>query len=242
MRTGDIAVDDISIAAVDRIDVDYAPAPWAFADARRTEIDAYFAVLKRKQPTLWNGRVLMLREFSIADGVFRGAGFETDYASFVSWQDWNFPDRGVYDCFAMGCIQSSDGAVMLGVMAPHTFNAGQIYFPCGTPDPNDIAGNRVDFEGSVRREVAEETGLDTAEFAAEPGWHTLRGGNMIAHVKRLFAQQPAVELRARILDHLASESVPELADIRIVRGPSDLDPMMPTFVTAFLHHIWSRAP
>jgi 8-oxo-dGTP pyrophosphatase MutT (NUDIX family) len=242
MRSGDIAVDDISIAAVARIDVGYAPCPWAFADARRIEIDAYFAALKRKQPTLWNGRVLMLRDFKIVDGVFRGAGFETDYASFVSWQDWNFPDRGVYDCFAMGCIQSSDGAVMLGVMAPHTFNAGQIYFPCGTPDPNDIAGDRIDFEGSVQREVAEETGLDTAEFAAEPGWHTLHGGNMIAHVKLLRAPQTAVELRGRILDHLAGERLPELVDVRVVRGPSDVDSMMPSFVTAFLQHHWSRSP
>ena len=31
-------------------------------------------------------------------------------------------------------------------------------------------------------------------------------------------------LRARILEHLAREREPELADIRIVRGPADLDP------------------
>ena len=29
---------------------------------------------------------------------------------------------------------------------------------------------------------------------------------------------------------------PELADIRIVHGPADFDPMMPPFVTAFLSH------
>jgi 8-oxo-dGTP pyrophosphatase MutT (NUDIX family) len=242
MKSGAISIGDIAIVPVERLDVAYAPQPWAFADERKGEIAAHFAALRRKQPALWNGRVLMLRDFTIADGVFRGACFEVDYASFLSWQDWNFPDQSVRDCFAMGCICSSDGAFLLGVMASHTFNAGQIYFPCGTPDRSDIAADRVDLEGSIRREVAEETGLDVGEFAAEPGWHTMLGGSLVAHMKLLRARQSAAELRARILDHLAAESVPELADIRIVRGPADFDPMMPPFVTTFLRHVWSRAP
>jgi len=45
-------------------------------------------------------------------------------------------------------------------------------------------------------------------------------------------------LRARILRYLASEAQPELADIRIVRGPADLVPQMPDYVTAFLAHQW----
>lgn len=241
MKSGAVSVGDVAIVPVERLDVAYSPQPWAFAEERKSEIAAHFAALRRKQPALWNGRVLMLRDFTIADGVFRGSCFEVDYASFLLWQDWNFPDRSVRDCFAMGCIRSSDGAFLLGVMASHTFNAGQIYFPCGTPDRSDIAGDRVDLEGSIRREVAEETGLDIGEFAAEPGWHTVLSGNLVAHLKLLRAQQSAAELRARILHHLASESVPELADIRLVRGPADFDPMMPPFVTAFLRHVWSRA-
>src|SRR5262249_53081179 len=154
------------------------------------------------------------------DGIFRGACFDADYASFISWQCWDFPDPGVYDCFAMGAIQSSDGAFLLGVMGAHTFNAGQIYFPCGTPDRNDLVADRLDFEGSVRRELAEETGLDVAEFAAAPGWHTVLGGNAIAQMRLLRARQTATELRGRILDHLACEREPELADIRIVRSTS----------------------
>jgi 8-oxo-dGTP pyrophosphatase MutT (NUDIX family) len=125
-------------------------------------------------------------------------------------------------------------------MGAHTFNAGQIYFPCGTPDPNDIAGDRVDFDYSIRREVAEETGLDVGEFTAAPGWLTVVGGPLVALMKVLRARETAVELRARVLDHFASEEEPELADIRIVRGEADFDPMMPTFVTQFLRHIWSE--
>jgi hypothetical protein len=50
--------------------------------------------------------------------------------------------------------------------------------------------------------------------------------------------EPAEALRARILRHLAGEAQPELCDIRIVRGPGDLDPQMPDFVEAFLAHAW----
>src|SRR5262245_9844937 len=186
----------------ERLQVGYEPQRWPCADEPRREIAAYGAELRRANPALWNGRVLMLRDFAIADSLFRGACFEADYASFLCWQHWDFPDPSVRDCFAMGCIQSSDGAFLLGVMGAHTFNAGQIYFPCGTPDLNDIAENQVDFDYSIRREVAEETGLDVGEFAADPGWRTVLGGNVVAHMKLLYARQSATELRERMLAHL----------------------------------------
>jgi hypothetical protein len=40
--------------------------------------------------------------------------------------------------------------------------------------------------------------------------------------------------------HIAGDQHPELADIRIVRGPADFDPMMPPFVTAFLSHAFGE--
>ena len=59
-------------------------------------------------------------------------------------------------------------------------------------------------------------------------------------MKPLHAPEAAERLRERILAHLAREPEPELADIRIVRGPADLDAMMPPFVIAFLNEMWSR--
>jgi hypothetical protein len=48
----------------------------------------------------------------------------------------------------------------------------------------------------------------------------------------------ADELRARILAHMAGEAHPELADVRIVRGPADLDDMMPEFIKDYLLEMW----
>jgi 8-oxo-dGTP pyrophosphatase MutT (NUDIX family) len=242
MRTGNLSADAFSVLPIEHLDVGFVPRPWRFADERRGEIDAYFAEMQRRNPALWNGRVLLLGDFAIHDGVFRGGCFDVDYASFMSWQDWDFPDKSVRDCFAMGTILSSDGAFLLGEMGAHTFHAGQVYFPCGTPDLNDVAVDRVDFEGSIARELKEETGLDIGEFAAEAGWYTVLGGAVVALMKVLRARETAAALRVRILDHLAREDVPELADIRIVRGEGDLDPAMPLFVTSYLRHIWSRGP
>jgi hypothetical protein len=56
-------------------------------------------------------------------------------------------------------------------------------------------------------------------------------------MKVLQAHEPAELLRRRILDHLAREEAPELADARIVRSRRDIDPMMPRFVTDFLDYI-----
>jgi 8-oxo-dGTP pyrophosphatase MutT (NUDIX family) len=119
-------------------------------------------------------------------------------------------------------------------MGPHTFNAGRIYFPCGTPDPDDVVDSKVDLDLSVRRELKEETGLDIAGFQAEPGWTMVVDGPLIALITVLRSTEKATALRARILEHLAREKRPELADIRIVRGLGDIERAMPDFVRAFL--------
>jgi 8-oxo-dGTP pyrophosphatase MutT (NUDIX family) len=223
-----------SVYRVDRLELRFIPKPWAFAIERRGEIDDYFARLQREKPGIWNGRVLLMHSQVLTEGVFRGAYLETDYASFAAWCHWGRPAAAVHDCFGAAAIVTADGAFLLGVMGAHTFNAGQIYFPCGTPDPDDIVEGRVDLETSVRRELKEEAGLDIDEFSAEPGWTTVVDGALIMQVKVLRAREDADTLRARILDQLAREKQPELADIRIVRGPADFDPAMPRFVTAFL--------
>ena len=235
-----LAITDISIVRVERLETRFAPRPWPFADARRAEIDHHFAALQRERPALWNGRVLLLHDHAIEGTVFRGAFLETDFASFIAWRDWDFPDQTIKNCFSLGALRGADGRYLLGVMGSHTINAGKIYFPAGTPDPDDIVGEDVDLAGSIWRELAEETGLARADLVAEDGWYCVLAGARIALVKILQAREPAEFLRRRIRAHLARERAPELADIRIVRGPADFDPMMPPFITAFLAYVWSK--
>lgn len=226
------------ITPFERFDLRFAPRPWVFADANRAAIDARFAAKQRVKPALWNGRVLLAHEYEVAGGVCRGTCLETDYASFDAWRDWGRPPAEVVNCFSAAVLRSFDGGFLLGVMGPHTANAGQVYFPCGTPEPADVVDGRVDLERNARHELKDETGLDFDELDPEPGWLSLRLDTWALVAKLLTAREPAEALRQRILRHLASQPQPELCDIRIVRGPADLDARMPPFVSAFLRHMW----
>jgi 8-oxo-dGTP pyrophosphatase MutT (NUDIX family) len=170
----------------------------------------------------------------MSEQVLRGAYLETDYASFAAWRSWGRPQTDIHDCFAAAAIETADHAFLLGVMGAHTVPGGQIYFPCGTPDPSDLADGKVDLEFSVRRELNEETGLGAAEFAAEPGWTAVVDGGLIAMIKLFRSAESAETLRARIVINLARQRQSEFSEIRIVRGEADFDPAMPGFVTAFL--------
>ena len=229
---------DISIVPLDRVAFSVAPHAWPFARGRSAEIAAYFAARRAQTPALWNGRMLLLHQWSFAAGGMQGTFFETDFANYMAWRDWGFPDASVTNCFAMGVIRSADGAYVLGVMGAHTANAGKIYFPAGVPDPSDVAGGRVDLAANIAREVAEETGLTGTDFSAQPGWCAVVAGPRIALMQLLQARVPANDLRARVLNHIARDAKPELADVRLVRSRADLDPMMPPFITAYLSYLF----
>src|SRR5262249_30433120 len=223
-----------------RAELRFAPRPWPFAQTRRAEIDAHFAGLIRDNPHAFNGQVLVLHEAAIDDGVLRGSYFETDFASFIAWRDWGWPDPSVRNCFGQAALRAADGAFLLGVMATHTMNAGRIYFPSGTPDLSDVIDGIVDLDGSVLRELTEETGLTGADVTLDAGWHAVLAGPRLAMLKPVRSPLSAGELRARILAHMASEAHPELADMRIVRGEADLDDMMPEFIKDYLLEMWKE--
>ena len=227
------------IHRVTTLDLRVRPQPWPFADRRRTEIDAHFAAERRKRSQLWNGRILLGCNPVFAAGRLSADYFETDFASFLAWRDWGFPDRSVFNGFGMGALRSNDGAFVLGEMGGHTSNAGRIYFPSGTPDRDDVSGDRLDIAGSIAREVEEETGLTAADYRAEAHWDCVCTGVAVAMMKRLHVDMPGEALRARIEANLARQTQPELCGIRLVRGIGDLAAAMPGFVTAYLEQQFS---
>src|SRR5881398_3401332 len=183
---------------------------------------------------MWNGRVLLG-----CNPVFEGARlgaeyFETDFASFLCWRDWGFPDKAVFNGFGMGALRSSDGAFALGVMGSHTANAGRIYFPSGTPDLDDIRDGAVEIPGSVAREAEEETGLVPSDYLANRHWDCIDTGASIAMIRMLHVDMPGEALRARIETNLAGQPSPELCAIHLVRERGDITAAMPHFVTAYL--------
>src|SRR6202035_3272725 len=206
-----------AIHRVTTLDLGFRPRPWPFADQRRGEISAHFAVKAREKP-IWNGRILLARD-PVFDGArFAGSYFEGDFASFLAWRDWGFPDRSVFNGFGMGALRAGDGAFILGEMGRHTSNAGRVYFPSGTPDLDDISHGKVDIAGSAAREVEEETGLRPADYRAAAHWDCVVAGSAIAMIRILDVDVTGEVLRERIEANLARQSQPELSTLHLVRG------------------------
>jgi 8-oxo-dGTP pyrophosphatase MutT (NUDIX family) len=224
----------LAIHRVTQLDLKCHAWTWPFAAERRADIAAHFAHLQAEKPKLWNGRVLLGRNPVFSGDRFNADYFETDFASFLAWRDWGFPDKGVFNGFGMGALRGSDGAFVLGEMAAHTANAGRIYFPAGTPDLDDLKDGAVDIAGSVARETEEETGLKPADYSAAGHWDCVVSGSLVAIIKILDVELAGEALRARIEANLARHALPELGAIHLVRGPADFTPAMPAYVTAFL--------
>ena len=223
-----------TIHRVTALDLKLEPWDWPFARERRGEIDAHFGERQRERPGIWNGRVLLARGGEFAEGCFSARYFETDFASFLAWRDWGFPDSDVFNGFGMGALRAADGAFVMGEMAGHTANAGRIYFPAGTPDLDDLKGGAVDIAGSVVREVEEETGLTPADYQLEAHWDCVVTNASVAMMRLLHVGMRGEDIRARIEANLAAQAEPELAAIHLVRHVGDLTAAMPHFVTAFV--------
>lgn len=230
----------IAIHRVTALDLGVQPWSWPFESERGAEISAHFAGKQREKPQIWNGRVLLARNPVFTGSGFRAGYFETDFASFLAWRDWGFPDRDIFNGFGMGALRCNDGAFVLGEMGQHTSNAGRIYFPSGTPDLDDISEGTVDIAGSVAREVAEETGLTAADYRAEAHWDCVVSGASVAMIRILHVDSSGEALRTRIEANLARQREPELSAVHLVRNVGDLTAAMPRFVTAFIEAQFSR--
>jgi 8-oxo-dGTP pyrophosphatase MutT (NUDIX family) len=230
---------DTPIVSLTDLDLRFEPTPWRFAEERRAEIDAHFERQRVEKPELWNGRLLLLRHWSIEGSVFRGDCFETDFASMLAWRDFGYPDMTVFNCFGMAALRAADGAYLLGEMSAGTANGGSIYFPSGAPDLTDLREGVLDLAGNVMRELAEETGLTADDVEIDGGWTCICHGQRIAMMRGMQAHANADALRARMLDHVARDLHQELADIHVVRGPRDINPQrMPPWITAYFDHVW----
>ena len=231
---------------VGELDLAFEPARWAFADRHAAGIAAHWARLSKAKPSLFNGRVLLLGRRAIetrSDGTqtLTGVYFETDYADYLAWEEFGFPGEPVDNCFSMAALRGADGAFLIGEMAPHTFNAGQIYFPAGAPDPTDVFDGKVDLEASARRELFEETGVSADETTMAPGWTLVFTPQRIACMKLMTLGIPAARAKARIDAYLARDPHSEFTRMHIVRGPRDIDESrVPVFVAAYLRDVFTQ--
>jgi hypothetical protein len=235
----------IRIHKVAELDLKLAQRSWGFAEERADEILAFWQRRQAAQPSLFDGRILLMGSHDFVartDGarVLRGEYFETDYKNFLAWRDLGFPGEAVCNGFSMAALQSSDGAYLLGEMAHHTANGGLIYYAAGTPDPSDVFEGRVDLRASIVRELQEETGLTPREVSFAEDWIVVEAPPRIACLKPVTVPLNAETLKAKIEAYLASETMPELTRMHIARSTADIDDKrMPQFIVDFLRYAFA---
>ncbi|SCM72352.1 Acetyltransferase, GNAT family (fragment) [uncultured Pleomorphomonas sp.] len=216
------------------------PGAWPIADGLRPKIEAHWATCLAANPHLWNGRVLGTIApgepggIAVGDGVLTGEAVEGDFASFLAWRDWGFPEIGIRNLFGSALVLSSDGALILGVMGATTANAGRIYPPGGSLEPADVdADGNVDVVASIERELREETGLIAAEAVME-GMIAAFDGPRVS-VGRVFRfAMKADDLVATVMAELDRQAERELERVVAFRSIAELNrPEVTAYSRAF---------
>lgn len=204
----------IEIIPIAGTDFRLVPGKWPMPDAMRAEVPAVWAQLAAKNPHVWDGRILGFSPPVLgADGVLRAEAREDAYSTFLTWREAGFPDIGTVHIFGTALIVSSDGALIFGVMGENTVNAGRVYPPGGSLEPDDLRDDgSVDVEGCIARELKEETGLDIADAVMGPLLAIFQGPRLC--ISRAFHfDLTAEQLVARIRDNLEGQEHRELADV-----------------------------
>lgn len=197
---------------------------WPYARAHEREIAEEFERQRFAKPGYFNGPIQIMLDHAIEAGTFVGEFATSDFASFVYWRAMGMVDDTVRDCFGCAVVRSREGHILLGVQAGGNLNAGRAYCPSGFIDPADVrADGSIDIDGSIEREITEETGLDLGLLTRVPGYLLIAAEASIAIAVEYRSTLTAVEIRAQIAGNLARQTEPELAGVLLVGSLGDLD-------------------
>ncbi|CAN5149301.1 hypothetical protein BH10PSE7_BH10PSE7_35280 [soil metagenome] len=224
------------LSLISSFDLRLTNEAWAFAASERPRIDAHWTALQTGNPRIWNGDVLICLAADLSNGALTARFTRTDFASFVAWRDWGWPDKAARNCFGSAVVVSSDGALIYGRMGPHTLNAGQAYPPGGSLEPGDAdAEGRVDVIGSLRRELTEETGLNPG--AAQAGdCLAVFDGQRLSVAQAYHFDLTAAEIEARVRRHIEEAEEEELEGIAVLTSASQVDSTMPGYAAAIARY------
>lgn len=231
-----------AVVHVARCDLRTSPERWPFRDQNAEAIAAHWSRRLIGSPALFNGTIHILASSSFGGGTFSGRFVAADFAAFLYWRDHGYSDRGHKDCFGTALLRSEEGHVLLGRQRAGHVNGGLAYPPGGFIDPRDVRDDMIDIDGSIWREIGEETGLGAAELRRVPGYQIALAGPLVAIAAEYRSHLPAEALRARALKHLTASPEPELTDILIVRASRDLEAGTPEYARLLLGQVLDGAP
>jgi 8-oxo-dGTP pyrophosphatase MutT (NUDIX family) len=217
--TSDPAIDHHRVEAVS---LTVSPGRVAYEAENAQAIARHWRAARAARPSLFDGVV-----FFVTAAAFGAQGFQADcvaarYATLHHWIASGRPALGFRNIFGAAALRSSDGALLFGRMAPHTANAGRVYFPGGGFDQTDLAEGRLDPRANILREASEETGLPPKRIALRPGFQVLTDPTRVVIAAIADLPWDAEECLARIGDNLHRQTQPEFCAIHIARNMDDV--------------------
>ncbi|MCB1520975.1 MAG: NUDIX hydrolase [Hyphomicrobiaceae bacterium] len=213
-----------SVFWVSAVDIAVANHAWRFPIDNDAAVAAHWQRRQAANPALFNGTVHMLASAAIVGDVLTGRAFATEFRNFLFWRDGGSVDLSVWDAFGSAIILASDGGVLLARQRPGFINAGLYYLPGGFIDARDVScRGRIDIVESVKREVAEETGLDECRLLHVPRFLITRNGPQLSIGVVWRSDLDSAVLRAEVMAYIASGRDDELDDVRVIHGDEDLD-------------------
>lgn len=225
-----------------RLEITLSPDPLAFSLREEARVAATFAAAKARNPALFDGPILLFSRPRTDGPRLSATAFRTRYSSLTTLIATPDVGRDACNLFGAAAIVGADGGVVLGRMGPKTAGAGEVKFPGGTPDEEDVtADGGVDILGSIAREMEEETGLKAAEARLDEDLILVDDHPYFAVVGVLRFPQTADQLAVRVRAFLAADPDPELAGVEVVRPGASLDPaIVPAYTRAALAHLATR--
>ena len=200
---------------------------WPFAEHNRDAIAAHWAQAIRRNPALWDGKLLLAERPELNGKRLRANSIEVSYSSYLAWRDWGYPEKSFFNVFGSAVIRSAEGHLIFGEMAAHTAGAGLIYPPAGSLERSDVGEEgRIDVFSSAVRELGEETGLEIGEAGSGRSGiadFACRAGQLISVCRVFQFDRSAAALVEDIGAFMAGQERAELADVVVLKTMADVD-------------------
>lgn len=215
--------------------LDIAAWDWPLAERHGDDIARHWQRRQQEAPRLFDGTVYLFKDYAVDEGRLNGTLFKTDFKTLLYWRSLPFAaSDSVREASGSSLIRSAEGHLIFARQAPGQLNSGRIYPPSGMIDDGDVASNGIDIDASIRRELAEETGLTEEDLARVPGYVVAIVGLHVTIGIEWRSSLSATELRQRILHFIHSQPAAELDDIVIVeKGVAIPEELMPPHARVF---------
>jgi 8-oxo-dGTP pyrophosphatase MutT (NUDIX family) len=197
------------------------PSPHPFETENGAAIAENWVREKAANPALFNGEVMLLSRLRYRQARLEGSCHMVRYATFLEWRR-SQPAGSAEHAYTHAMPVTSDNALILARMAPHTANANRVYFAAGSFDPQDFPAGSADIDFNMMREVREETGIDLKGLERDPHYHLRSAAGATVIFRRYFLGEPAEQVAERIKAFVAAEEEPEIVEPVIVRDAADL--------------------